>query len=74
MRWDADDNMVKMSLYVMGYTDDVLKEMFGEDTKIRLRPSYFPFTEPSAEMDISCNLCGAYSFSCLSRLNGREHF
>src|SRR5574344_1015746 len=34
------------------------KEMFGEDTEIRLRPSYFPFTEPSAEMDISCNLCG----------------
>lgn len=33
------------------------KEMFGEDTKIRLRPSYFPFTEPSAEMDISCNIC-----------------
>ena len=34
------------------------KEMFGVDTKIRLRPSFFPFTEPSAEMDISCNLCG----------------
>lgn len=34
------------------------KEMFGASTKIRLRPSYFPFTEPSAEMDISCNLCG----------------
>lgn len=34
------------------------KEMFGEDTRIRLRPSYFPFTEPSAEMDISCDLCG----------------
>ena len=34
------------------------KEMFGEDTKIRLRPTYFPFTEPSAEMDISCNICG----------------
>lgn len=34
------------------------REMFGTDTKIRLRPSYFPFTEPSAEMDISCNLCG----------------
>jgi phenylalanyl-tRNA synthetase alpha chain len=34
------------------------KEMFGSDTKIRLRPSFFPFTEPSAEMDISCNLCG----------------
>lgn len=34
------------------------QEMFGTDTKIRLRPSYFPFTEPSAEMDISCNICG----------------
>jgi phenylalanyl-tRNA synthetase alpha chain len=34
------------------------KELFGEETKIRLRPSFFPFTEPSAEMDISCNLCG----------------
>jgi phenylalanyl-tRNA synthetase alpha chain len=34
------------------------REFFGNDTKIRLRPSYFPFTEPSAEMDISCNICG----------------
>ena len=34
------------------------REMFGADTRIRLRPSYFPFTEPSAEMDISCNICG----------------
>ena len=34
------------------------REMFGADTKIRLRPSYFPFTEPSAEMDISCFICG----------------
>ncbi len=34
------------------------REMFGPETQIRLRPSYFPFTEPSAEMDISCNLCG----------------
>ena len=34
------------------------QEMFGTDTKIRLRPSYFPFTEPSAEMDVSCTLCG----------------
>ena len=34
------------------------QEMFGSDTKIRLRPSYFPFTEPSAEMDISCHICG----------------
>ncbi len=34
------------------------QEMFGKDTQIRLRPSYFPFTEPSAEMDISCHICG----------------
>lgn len=33
------------------------KEMFGEETEIRLRPSYFPFTEPSAEMDVSCSVC-----------------
>lgn len=33
------------------------REMFGEETRIRLRPSYFPFTEPSAEMDVSCSLC-----------------
>ncbi|MEQ8907891.1 MAG: phenylalanine--tRNA ligase subunit alpha [Vicingaceae bacterium] len=33
------------------------KEVFGEETKIRLRPSYFPFTEPSAEMDVSCSIC-----------------
>ena len=34
------------------------KEMFGQETQIRLRPSYFPFTEPSAEMDIECKICG----------------
>ena len=34
------------------------RQMFGSETKIRLRPSYFPFTEPSAEMDISCDICG----------------
>ena len=38
------------------------REMFGADTKIRLRPSYFPFTEPSAEMDISCFICGGEGF------------
>ncbi len=38
--------------------DYFAREMFGSETKIRLRPSYFPFTEPSAEMDISCHLCG----------------
>lgn len=35
-----------------------VKELFGQDVKIRFRPSYFPFTEPSAEMDISCLICG----------------
>ena len=34
------------------------QELFGPETKIRLRPSYFPFTEPSAEMDVSCSICG----------------
>jgi len=34
------------------------KELFGAETKIRMRPSYFPFTEPSTEVDVSCNLCG----------------
>lgn len=34
------------------------REMFGEHTEIRLRPSFFPFTEPSGEMDVSCNICG----------------
>ena len=34
------------------------KELFGEQAQIRMRPSYFPFTEPSAEVDVSCNLCG----------------
>lgn len=34
------------------------RDLFGEDTQIRLRPSYFPFTEPSAEMDVSCSICG----------------
>jgi phenylalanyl-tRNA synthetase alpha chain len=34
------------------------KELFGETATIRMRPSYFPFTEPSAEVDVSCNLCG----------------
>ena len=34
------------------------REMFGPETQIRMRPSYFPFTEPSAEVDVSCNICG----------------
>ncbi len=43
------------------------QEMFGRDTQIRLRPSYFPFTEPSAEMDISCFLCGGEGCSFCKR-------
>ncbi|RYD94651.1 MAG: phenylalanine--tRNA ligase subunit alpha, partial [Sphingobacteriales bacterium] len=35
-----------------------VKEMFGPDIKVRFRPSYFPFTEPSAEMDVTCTICG----------------
>jgi phenylalanyl-tRNA synthetase alpha chain len=52
----VDDNVsfadLKQTLYFF------VKEMFGKEVKIRFRPSYFPFTEPSAEMDISCTVCG----------------
>jgi phenylalanyl-tRNA synthetase alpha chain len=41
-----------------GTLDAFVKAFFGSDTKIRLRPSFFPFTEPSAEVDISCTSCG----------------
>ena len=41
-----------------GMLDELVKKIFGKETTTRLRPSYFPFTEPSAEMDISCNICG----------------
>ncbi|MEZ4739152.1 MAG: phenylalanine--tRNA ligase subunit alpha [Flavobacteriales bacterium] len=41
-----------------GTLDHFAKSMFGPDVKIRLRPSYFPFTEPSAEVDMSCSICG----------------
>jgi len=44
-----------------------VKEMFGQDVKIRFRPSYFPFTEPSAEMDISCLICGGEGCSVCKR-------
>lgn len=51
----VDDNVsfadLKQTLYFF------VQEMFGKDVKIRFRPSYFPFTEPSAEMDISCSVC-----------------
>lgn len=41
-----------------GTLDHFVRSMFGPDVKIRLRPSYFPFTEPSAEVDMSCTICG----------------
>jgi phenylalanyl-tRNA synthetase alpha chain len=41
-----------------GTLDHFAKAMFGEDVRIRMRPSYFPFTEPSAEVDMSCTICG----------------
>lgn len=41
-----------------GCLEVFIKEMYGPDTKIRLRPSHFPFTEPSTEVDISCTMCG----------------
>jgi phenylalanyl-tRNA synthetase alpha chain len=44
-----------------------VKEMFGEDVKVRFRPSYFPFTEPSAEMDISCLICAGEGCSVCKR-------
>jgi len=44
-----------------------VKEMFGVDVKVRFRPSYFPFTEPSAEMDISCLICGGEGCSVCKR-------
>lgn len=50
------DKNVRMS-DLKGILDVFAKEMFGEDRNIRLRPSFFPFTEPSVEMDISCKLC-----------------
>ena len=40
-----------------GCLDEFAKKFFGEETKIRLRPSFFPFTEPSVEMDVSCFMC-----------------
>lgn len=50
------DKHVRMS-DLKGTLDVFAKKMFGEDREIRLRPSFFPFTEPSAEMDISCKSC-----------------
>lgn len=51
---DKDVSFADMKQTLMYFA----REMFGEHTRIRLRPSFFPFTEPSAEMDVSCNICG----------------
>lgn len=51
------DKHVRMS-DLKGVLNAFAKQMFGEDREIRLRPSFFPFTEPSVEMDISCKMCG----------------
>ncbi len=51
---DRNVSFVDLKQVLLGFAT----RMFGPDTKIRLRPSYFPFTEPSAEMDISCHICG----------------
>ncbi len=51
---DQDVSLADMKQMLLYFA----KEFFGEDATIRLRPSYFPFTEPSAEMDVSCFLCG----------------
>ncbi len=50
--------------HLKGTLETFLKTLFGEETKVRFRPSYFPFTEPSAEVDISCPVCGGTDPHC----------
>jgi phenylalanyl-tRNA synthetase alpha chain len=57
------DKKVSMS-DLKGVLDFFAKELFGTETKIRLRPSYFPFVEPGAEVDVSCMLCGGKNHKC----------
>ena len=57
------DQKVAMS-DLKGVLDFFAKELFGTETKIRLRPSYFPFVEPGAEVDVSCMLCGGKNHKC----------
>ncbi len=58
------DKNVKLS-DLIGVLEIFVKKMFGEDRKIRLRPGFFPFTEPSAEVDVSCFMCGGSGcFTC----------
>lgn len=60
------DKNVRMS-DLKGILDSFAKKMFGADRKIRLRPSFFPFTEPSVEMDISCKVCDGEGCSVCKR-------
>ncbi|MDD3243405.1 MAG: phenylalanine--tRNA ligase subunit alpha, partial [Eubacteriales bacterium] len=50
--------------HLKGTLDIFAKEFYGDKTDVRLRPSFFPFTEPSAEMDISCYVCGGKDPNC----------
>ena len=59
----VDKNITMADL--KGTLELFVKKMFGEKREIRLRPSYFPFTEPSVEVDISCGNCGGKGCSCL---------
>lgn len=60
------DTDVRMS-DLKGILNVFAKKMFGDDREIRLRPSYFPFTEPSVEMDISCKMCNGEGCSVCKR-------
>ncbi len=50
--------------HLMGTLETFAKELYGDGVKIRCRPSYFPFTEPSSEVDISCYMCGGHDDHC----------
>lgn len=52
--------------------DEFARRFFGRETKTRLRPSFFPFTEPSAEVDVSCQICGARGCSACKRTGWME--
>jgi phenylalanyl-tRNA synthetase alpha chain len=60
------DENVRMS-DLKGTLEVFAKKMFGEDREIRLRPSFFPFTEPSVEVDVSCKMCGGKGCSVCKR-------
>lgn len=57
------DRKVRMS-DLFGVLEFFFKKFFSEDVKVRFRPSYFPFTEPSAEVDVSCSICKGENKSC----------